>query len=71
MLWHNYPDHLDTFTLKDAYETLEGDPPSKIPFIVWLLENPKSPLALPGCIDLYNHDCIHLLLKQGFTYDGK
>jgi hypothetical protein len=67
MLWHQYPNHLDTLTLKDAYETLEGDPPSKIPFIVWLLENPKSPLALPGCIDLYNHDCIHLLLRQGFT----
>jgi hypothetical protein len=71
MLWHKYPDHLDTLTLKAAYETLEGDPPSKIPFIVWLLENPDSPLSFPGCINLYGHDCIHLLLKQGFTSEGE
>jgi hypothetical protein len=71
MLWHKYPDHLDNLTLKEAYETLEGDPPSKIPFIVWLLENPDSPISFPGCIDLYGHDCIHLLLKQGFTSEGE
>ncbi|WP_404786544.1 hypothetical protein [Altericista sp. CCNU0014] len=71
MLWHTYPDGLDTLTLQGAYQTLEGDPPSKIPFIVWLLENPESPLALPGCIDLYGHDCLHLLLKQGFTSENE
>jgi hypothetical protein len=31
------------------------------------LENPASPVALPGNIDLFGHDCIHLLLKKGFT----
>jgi hypothetical protein len=67
MLWHSYPEHLDSFSLQEAYDSLEGDPPSKIPFVVWLLENPDSPMALPGNIDLYGHDCIHLLLKQGFT----
>jgi hypothetical protein len=67
MLWHSYPEHLDSFPLQKAYESLEGDPPSKIPFMVWLLENPDSPVALPGCIDLFGHDCIHLLLRQGFT----
>jgi hypothetical protein len=71
MLWHKYPEHLDSLTLKAAYEMLEGDPSSKIPFIVWLIENPASPLAFPGCIDLYGHDCIHLLLKQGFTSEGE
>jgi hypothetical protein len=71
MLWHTYPAELDTLTLKRAYQTLDGDPPSKIPFIVWLLENPESPLALPGCIDLYKHDCLHLLLKQGFTSENE
>jgi hypothetical protein len=71
MLWHTYPNELDTLTLEKAYQTLEGDPPSKIPFIVWLLENPDSPLALPGCIDLYRHDCLHLLLKQGFTSESE
>jgi hypothetical protein len=67
MLWHQYPEHLDALTLQKAYQTLDGDPPSKIPFLVWLLENPDSPLSLPGCIDLYGHDCIHLILRQGFT----
>ncbi len=71
MLWHTYPEELDAFPLKKAYETLQGDPPSKIPFIVWLLENPDSPLALPGCINLYGHDCLHLLLKQGFTSENE
>jgi hypothetical protein len=67
MLWHEYPENLDSLPLQSAYQTLEGDPSSKIPFIVWLLENPDSKLALPGNIDLYGHDCLHLLLKQGFT----
>jgi hypothetical protein len=71
MLWHTYPEELDALPLKTAYETLQGDPPSKIPFIVWLLENPESPLALPGCINLYGHDCLHLLLKQGFTSENE
>jgi hypothetical protein len=67
MLWDQYPEDLDLQTLEKAYTTLQGDPPSEIPFIVWLLENPESPLALPGSIDLYGHDCLHLLLKQGFS----
>jgi hypothetical protein len=67
MLWHEYPESLDSQPLQSAYQTLKGDPSSKIPFIVWLLENPDSKLALPGSIDLYGHDCLHLLLKQGFT----
>jgi hypothetical protein len=67
MLWHEYPESLDSQPLQSAYQTLQGDPSSKIPFIVWLLENPDSKLALPGSIDLYGHDCLHLLLKQGFT----
>jgi hypothetical protein len=67
MLWHEYPESLDSQPLQSAYQTLQGDPSYKIPFIVWLLENPDSKLALPGNIDLYGHDCLHLLLKQGFT----
>ncbi len=67
MLWQTYPKHLDEWTLDTAYQSLQGDPPDKIPFMVWLLENPASPLAMPGNIDLVGHDCIHLLLKQGFA----
>lgn len=32
--------------------------------IVWLFENPKSPIALPGAASLYTHDHIHLLLDR-------
>ena len=38
---------------------------SKIHWLVWLLENPKSPISLTGAIDLYNHDIIHILLDRG------
>jgi hypothetical protein len=56
--------------LHEALQAMNGDPPSSIPFLVRLLENPASPLALPGKIDLYRHDCLHLLLDRGFTlYD--
>lgn len=58
-------------TLKEAYQTLGGDPPSKIPFLIWLLENPKSPLRLPGNIDLYRHDCLHILLNRSFSLDDE
>jgi hypothetical protein len=67
MLWNVYPECLDHSTLKSAQASLKGDLASAIPRIVWLLENPKSPIALPGAIDLYGHDCMHLLLKQGFS----
>jgi hypothetical protein len=67
MLWNTYPEVLDDLTLAAAHQTLEGFPPDQIPWIVWLLENPASPCALPGNINLFGHDCIHLLLRRGFT----
>jgi hypothetical protein len=67
MLWDIYPEALDRQTLKQAQESLQGDPPQAIPWLVWLLENPASRVALPGAIDLYGHDCMHLILKQGFS----
>jgi hypothetical protein len=67
MLWEKYPRKLDQMTLTEAYQSLQGDEQSDIPWIVWLLENPASPIALPGNIDLAGHDCLHLLLKKGFT----
>jgi hypothetical protein len=67
MLWHEYPEALDDVTLAAAYQTLQGDPPAEIPWMVWLLENPASRCALLGNIDLFGHDCMHLLLKKGFS----
>lgn len=60
----------NSLTLQEALQTLGGDPPADIPFLVWLLENPASPLALPGKIDLHGHDCLHVLLGRHFSlYD--
>jgi len=53
--------------LVDALAEMKGDPSHSIPFLVRLLENPASPMALPGMIDLYRHDCLHLLLGRGFS----
>lgn len=52
-------------TLQAAMAVRSGDPPLSIPFLVRLLENPASPIALPGKINLYSHDCLHILLNRG------
>jgi len=38
--------------------------PTAIHWIVWLLENPESPISLAGAIGLDNHDVIHILLDR-------
>jgi len=53
--------------LGDSLAAMKGDSSNAIPFVVRLLENPASPVALPGMIDLYRHDCLHLLLGRGFS----
>lgn len=55
---------LNTYTLHDAIQLLSVDCQTDIPLVVWLIENPNSPIALPGKIDLYGHDCIHTILNQ-------
>ncbi|NEP79289.1 MAG: hypothetical protein F6K17_06265 [Okeania sp. SIO3C4] len=51
--------------MAEALSNFSLNKQSEIPWLVRLLENPKSPLALPGNIDLFGHDCLHLLLAQG------
>ena len=36
-----------------------------IHWLIWLLENPKSPLHLHGACKLKNHDYIHVILNRG------
>lgn len=43
----------------------------KIPASVRLLENPVSPIALPGKISLFNHDCLHILLDWDLSLEGE
>jgi hypothetical protein len=54
-------------TLAAVYAGMPRDPASTVAWYVKLLENPKSPLALPGAVDLFGHDCIHILLGRGLS----
>jgi hypothetical protein len=51
-------------TLKEAYAQLEKDEASTMPFLIWLLENPDSPISFPGQIYLRDHDYVHILLGR-------
>ena len=58
----------ENFTLREIVEGyVQKDNQADIPLIVRVLENPKSPVALPGKIDLKGHDCVHALLNCGIT----
>ncbi|OWY60326.1 hypothetical protein B7486_69780, partial [cyanobacterium TDX16] len=46
------PQSLAHLTLAQAYNLIVGDCLAEIPFVVWLVENPDSPFALPGKIHL-------------------
>jgi hypothetical protein len=54
-------------TLGSAVATLGGFKQSDVPWQIWLMENPDSPISLPGKISLYNHDCLHILLDCGLS----
>ncbi|ABD12051.1 hypothetical protein ThrDRAFT_04269 [Frankia casuarinae] len=55
----------NSVTLRAAYERMPGYEADAIPRYVRLLENPASPIALAGAVDLFGHDCIHILLGRG------
>jgi hypothetical protein len=55
----------DVRTLADLYDEMPKGPASSVPLAVKLFENPSSPWALPGAVDLFGHDCIHLVLGRG------
>lgn len=57
----------EQITLEQALQNISVDGAESIPAIVKLLENPRSPIALPGKISLYNHDCLHVLLDKGIS----
>lgn len=66
--------HCDKYqdqTLASALKEIAIDSQADIPWIVRLLENPQSPIALPGKISLYNHDCLHLLLDRSTTIEDE
>jgi hypothetical protein len=57
----------DEHLLGEVLAALPGDAASDIPLVVRALENPASPIALPGAINLFGHDCVHVLLGRGLT----
>lgn len=66
------PSHqTNCLTLDIAYRAFEGDPQHSIPFPVWLLENPDSPLSFPGQIYLREHDYLHILLDRGVSAEDE
>ena len=42
-----------------------------ISWLVWLIENPKSPFHLHGAATLHDHDHIHVLLRRGQGTDDE
>jgi hypothetical protein len=66
--WH-VPLWLQALTLEEGLKTMkpfqlkQGD----IPLVIKLTENPKYKIArnLGGAVDLFTHDCIHILLGRG------
>jgi hypothetical protein len=55
----------DQIPLDDLIASLPGASDVEIPEIVRRLENPSSPVALPGAVTLRRHDVIHILLGRG------
>jgi hypothetical protein len=55
----------DQDMLCDAIASLPGATEIEIPEVVRRLENPSSPVALPGAVTLRRHDVLHILLGRG------
>jgi len=67
MHWKEWKPKLDPQeTLGNILAKMPRVTPDKIPWQIWLLENPKSPIAFPGAISLFRHDCIHAITCSSF-----
>jgi len=42
-----------------------------ISWLVWLIENPKSPFHLHGASTQHDHDHVHVLLRRGQANDDE
>lgn len=65
--WDEWNPGLDTdeMTIAEVLATMPAANAEDVPEIIRRYENPESPEALPGAIDLARHDCIHVLLGRG------
>lgn len=72
MNWREWKPGLDSNkTLQQVLSEMPRTEPGKIPFMVRLLENPKSILAFPGAVTLERHDCLHPILCASFHNDDE
>ncbi|MEZ6136769.1 MAG: hypothetical protein R3C53_17885 [Pirellulaceae bacterium] len=55
----------DDLTVDEVIRSMPAAPPSKIPWIVRLFENPTSWIRFRGAVDLEDHDVLHVLLGRG------
>ncbi len=55
----------DDQTLEEVLRMLPGMSQTDVHFLVRFFENPSSRFALTGAVDLFNHDCIHIVLGRG------
>jgi hypothetical protein len=60
-------------TLSEAYNRMTSQNlfAPQTPIMIRLMENPASPIALPGAIDLTRHDYMHCILNQPLTVKGE
>ena len=65
--WDEWNPGLDTdeMTIAEVLATLPAADAEDVPEIIRKYENPSSPDALPGAIELARHDVIHVLLGRG------
>ena len=67
MRWQDWVPNLDEghLTLGDVYGSMPRHESEDIDELVRMFENPASPYAFPGAVDLFRHDCIHIVLGRG------
>ena len=67
MKWQDWVPRLEQghLTLQNVYDSMPKHEPADIDELVRMFENPASSYAFPGAVDLFRHDCIHIVLGRG------
>jgi hypothetical protein len=65
--WQEWQPGLDNdhLSMAEVLGKLPGVGAEHVPFLVWLFENPDSPIAMRGSVTLERHDMIHVLVGRG------